>query len=110
MFHLAILELLKKKTKNVHLQNKDDVLAFAKKKINLCIIGPELPLSEGYVDFLSQNNIKTFGPTKKASQLETSKTLCKEFMFRNNIPTGKFKKFNNKNDALKYINAHLYLM
>ena len=66
-----------KKTKNVNLQNKDDVLAFCKeKKINLCIIGPELPLSEGYVDFLSQNNIKTFGPTKKASQLETSKSIC----------------------------------
>ena len=94
-----------KKTKNVNLQNKDDVLKFCKeKKINLCIIGPELPLSEGYVDFLSQNNIKTFGPTKKASQLETSKTFAKEFMFRNNIPTGKFKKFNNKNDALNYIN------
>lgn len=94
-----------KKTINVTLQNKDEVLKFCKeKKINLCIIGPELPLSKGYVDFLSQNNIKTFGPTKKASRLETSKIFAKEFMFRNNIPTGKFKKFDNKNEALKYIN------
>lgn len=43
------------------------------KKIELVVIGPEVPLVNGLADFLNKNNILVFGPRKIAAQLEGSK-------------------------------------
>jgi len=71
--------------------------------VNTVIVGPEIPLVAGIVDFLSEKNIYAFGPSKKASQLEGSKAfmkkLCKDF----NIPTARYEEFDNFEKAKSFI-------
>jgi phosphoribosylaminoimidazole synthetase/phosphoribosylamine--glycine ligase len=59
-------------------------------KIDIVIIGPELPLREGLVNELNKINIKTVGPTMELAQIETSKTFARELMINiglhDNIP------------------------
>src|SRR6201992_200703 len=56
----------------------------------LTVIGPELPLSVGLVDELTNRGYRVFGPTQDAAQLETSKAFAKEFMQRHDIPTAAY--------------------
>ncbi|HTW78247.1 MAG TPA: phosphoribosylamine--glycine ligase [Terracidiphilus sp.] len=59
-------------------------------KPDLTIVGPELPLSLGIVDALTERGLKAFGPTKAAAMLETSKGFAKRFLQRHKIPTAKY--------------------
>jgi phosphoribosylamine--glycine ligase len=59
--------------------------------IDLTIVGPEIPLSEGIVDIFQRKGQKIFGPTQKASLLESSKAWSKEFMVSEGVATGKFE-------------------
>ena len=72
-------------------------------KIDLVVIGPEEPLVKGLEDFLTKNNIKTFGPSKYAAKLEGSKAFMKKLCKENNIPTAKFKICKNKLQVLKFV-------
>jgi len=85
----------------------DDIaglLKFAKeKKIDLTIVGPEAPLVAGIVDEFQKVDLKIFGPTKAAAQLEGSKVFAKEFMAKHNIPTARFKVLSDAEEAKKYI-------
>ncbi|MEN8222400.1 MAG: phosphoribosylamine--glycine ligase [Acidobacteriota bacterium] len=81
-----------------------EIADFAQKEeIHLTIVGPELPLSLGIVDEFNKRNLKIFGPTQKAAQIESSKVFAKEFMKKNKIPTSKFKVFNSAVDAVNYL-------
>ena len=61
--------------------NQPALLAFAKDNgIDLTIVGPEAPLVEGLVDTFQDNNLKCFGPSKLAAQLEGSKAFTKDFL------------------------------
>ena len=73
-------------------------------KVELVIIGPEQPLVDGLTDFLQSKNIKTFGPSKNAAQLEGSKTFSKDFFVKYNIPTAKYKSFDNFESSIEYLN------
>ena len=89
--------------------NKKEILEFCiKNEVELVFIGPEIPLVEGLADYLNQNNIFAFGPSKIASQLEGSKSYTKDLCKKFNIPTAKYEKFTNKTNALKYIENHPY--
>jgi len=71
----------------------------------LVVIGPELPLSLGVVDELTQLGFRTFGPTRAAAQLESSKSFAKEFMQRHHIPTAAYaicKTLEDVRDALPH--------
>jgi phosphoribosylamine--glycine ligase len=57
---------------------------------DLTIVGPELPLMLGVVDEFSRRSWRTFGPTKAAAQLETSKSFAKQFLQRHRIPTAHY--------------------
>ena len=72
--------------------------------VELVIIGPEQPLVDGLTDFLQSKNIKTFGPSKNAAQLEGSKTFSKDFFVKYNIPTAKYKSFDNFESSIAYLN------
>ena len=99
---------LEPKTKNVNIGVCDiDALAdFAEKeKIDLTIVGPEAPLVAGIVDEFKKRNLKIFGPTKVAAQLEGSKSFTKDFLMRHNIPTAKYKNFTDVNEALSYLDS-----
>lgn len=67
------------------------LLEFAvQKKIDLTVVGPELPLTLGITDEFEKKGLKIFGPRKNAAELEGSKVFAKEFMKRHKIPTGRF--------------------
>ncbi len=70
-----------------------------KRKIDLVIIGPEGPLSEGIVDKLEEAKLNVFGPSKEASQLESSKLFSKRFMKKFNISTAAFQSFSDEEQA-----------
>ena len=72
-------------------------------KIDFVIVGPEKPLVEGVVDFLTNKGIKVFGPNKISSQLEGSKIFTKKICEKYKIPTAKFGIFNSAENAHKYI-------
>jgi phosphoribosylamine---glycine ligase len=83
-----------------------ELLAFAKKaQVELTIIGPEVPLTMGIVDSFQEAGLQCFGPTALAAQLEGSKSFCKDFMVRYNIPTAKYQSFTDQQQAIAYIKA-----
>ncbi|GHU61431.1 phosphoribosylamine--glycine ligase [Clostridia bacterium] len=80
------------------------LLAFAKeKKIELVIIGSELPLLNGLADDFQKNQILVFGPSKKAALIEGSKDFAKQFMQKYQIPTAAFQTFSEYDLACAYI-------
>ncbi len=87
----------------------DDVeglLNFAKtNKIDLTVVGPEVPLVKGVVDAFQKARLKVFGPVEELAAIEGSKVFSKELMKRLNIPTADFKIFDKYDDAVKYIKA-----
>ena len=82
------------------------LIKFAQQEdIALTIIGPEVPLVMGIVDAFDKAGLKCFGPSAKASQLEGSKTYCKDFMARYNIPTAEYQTFTETQAAIDYIKS-----
>lgn len=80
------------------------LVAFVKRqKIDLTMVGPELPLSRGLVDSFQRNNLRIVGPTQAAAQMEASKVFAKEFMLRHRIPTASAKAFLQPEAAKEYL-------
>ena len=84
----------------------DELADFASEKNCFTIVGPEAPLANGIVDTFNKKNLKIFGPTQEAAQLESSKIWAKEFMQRNNIPTAEFQIFDNPQKAKAFIDSY----
>jgi phosphoribosylamine--glycine ligase len=83
------------------------VIAFAgEKKIDLVVVGPEVPLCAGIVDDLEAAGIKAFGPTKWAARLEGSKGFTKDLCKANNIPTAAYRRFKHAREAKEYVREH----
>jgi phosphoribosylamine--glycine ligase len=75
----------------VDLKSLSSMIAVANQiQPDLTIVGPEVPLMMGVVDEFTQRGWRTFGPTKAAAQLETSKSFAKEFLQRHRIPTAHY--------------------
>ena len=72
-------------------------------KIDLTIVGPEVPLVAGVVDEFKKKNLRIFGPNQKAAFLEGSKVFAKELMAKFNVPTADFKIFDNPHKAVKFV-------
>ncbi len=66
---------------------------------DLTVVGPELPLMLGVVDEFTRRGWRTFGPTKAAAQLETSKGFAKEFLQRHRIPTAHYAICNSMDEV-----------
>ncbi|UQZ85255.1 Phosphoribosylamine--glycine ligase [Paenibacillus konkukensis] len=71
--------------------------------IDLVVIGPDDPLSEGIVDHLEAKNIPVFGPRQNAAILESSKVFSKELFKKYNIPTAAYESFDDYESALAYL-------
>src|SRR6476660_3192211 len=73
----------------------DDLAALAslaeRERIDLTVVGPELPLDRGIVDLFRARGLRIFGPSRAAAQLECSKVFAKQFMARHGIPTARFR-------------------
>jgi len=84
--------------------NHAAVVAFCRaNKVDLVVVGPEAPLAAGIVDDLSMAGIKAFGPSKAASQLESSKGFTKDICKAYGIPTAAYERFSDAEDARAYI-------
>ena len=85
-------------------EDMDGLLRFAQQnKIGLAIVGPEAPLVQGVVDRFRAANLRIFGPTKAAAQLEGSKAFAKDFLARHKIPTAAYGNFTEVAAAEAYI-------
>jgi len=84
--------------------NLDELAKFASENDCFTVIGPEAPLAMGIVDMFNERNLKIFGPTREAAQLESSKIWAKQFLKRNNIPTAAFEVFDDPLKAKEYVN------
>lgn len=69
-------------------------------RIDLTVVGPELPLVMGIVDMFEAEGLRIFGPNKKAAQFEGSKDFTKEFLIRHGIPTAKHETHTELESAL----------
>ena len=86
----------------------DDIaglVKFAKQNdIGITIVGPEIPLCEGIVDVFASENLKVFGPSRAAAQLEGSKVFCKNVLRAADVPTADFHEFKDAQTAERFIN------
>ena len=89
----------------IDIDDIDGLADFAQKNNCFTVVGPEAPLAEGIVDKFNQKNLKVFGPSKMAAQLESSKIWAKNFMKRNNIPTARFEIFDDSKKAHEYVQS-----
>ncbi|NME36126.1 phosphoribosylamine--glycine ligase [Fusobacterium sp. FSA-380-WT-3A] len=92
---------------NVNIKDNDieGLVNFAlKEKIDLTVVGPETTLALGVADAFEEKGLKIFGPKKDVARLESSKDFAKKIMEKYNVPTGAYKTFDNKKDALEYVN------
>src|SRR5690606_40578044 len=87
-----------------------DILDFAKladfaqnNDVGLTIVGPEVPLVAGVVDYFTERNLPCFGPTQGVAQLDGSKAFTKDFLARHNIPTAEYRNFVEVEPALGYL-------
>ena len=91
---------------NVPLEDKsfESIASFVKEnKIDLTVIGPEAPLTEGIVDFFQEKGLKVFGPNKKAAIIEGSKIFTRELLQKYKIPSAEFAHFDSAEKALEYL-------
>ena len=89
---------------NVPISDIAELVKFAEENsIYLTVVGPEAPLAAGVVDLFRARNLKVFGPTRAAAQLESSKDFAKRFMQRHRIPSAAFATFSNASEAHAYL-------
>ncbi len=89
---------------NIEADDLKSLLKFVKNnKVDLTIVGPENALALGIVDLFEKNRLKIFGPTKKASRLESSKVWSARFMKKYHIPSPEFEVFSDYNKVKKYL-------
>lgn len=74
-----------------------------REKIDLTVVGPEIPLAGGIVDYFTERGLAIFGPCQKAARLEASKAFSKEFMEKYGVPTAKYRSFTDFGSAAEYI-------
>jgi phosphoribosylamine--glycine ligase len=74
-----------------------------KEGIDLTVVGPEDPLTQGIVDLFESKGLLIFGANKKAAEIEGSKAFAKEMMKKYHIPTAFYEIFDDRNEAVKYI-------
>ncbi|MEB2332087.1 MAG: phosphoribosylamine--glycine ligase [Nitrosomonas sp.] len=99
--------VLEAKLENVPMTSIPDLVTFARQeKIDLTVVGPEVPLTEGIVDTFQASGLRIFGPTRKGARLEGSKSFAKAFMLSHGIPTAACETFDDAAAAHRYIDQH----
>jgi len=94
---------------NINVDEINKLADFAEvNKIDITIVGPELPLTLGVADEFNKRRLRIFGPGAKGAQLEGSKAFAKQFMQKYNIPTAQYDTVTNLNDGLKILKNSNY--
>ncbi len=91
---------------NVEIKDYEELAQFAvDNAIDLTIVGPEGPLTDGVVDIFKTKGLVIFGPSKAAAQLEGSKVYMKNFLAKYNIPTARYIETAHIGNAFKFIES-----
>ena len=91
---------------NLSIKDYKKLAEFAEvEQIELTIVGPEAPLSDGVVDIFKARNLNIFGPSKAAARLEGSKAFMKDFLARNAIRTAAYLNTDDYGAAAKFIDS-----
>ncbi|SFU39852.1 phosphoribosylamine--glycine ligase [Nitrosomonas eutropha] len=99
---------LEAKLENIPVTSISDLLVFARQeKIDLTVVGPEAPLTDGIVDTFQTAGLKIFGPTRNAARLEGSKSFAKAFMLSHGISTAASETFSDAAAAHRYLDQHV---
>jgi len=94
---------------NINADSIEKLVDFAQEeKIDLTVVGPELPLSNGIVNEFNRKGLRIFGPSKKATEIESSKVFSKYLMKKYNIPTANYEVFQNNEKAFNYIKKQTF--
>jgi phosphoribosylamine--glycine ligase len=80
------------------------LLDFARRrKIDLTVVGPEGPLSEGIVDLFEREGLRIFGASRRAAEIESSKSFAKALLDKYRIPTARGRSFRSLTQAERYL-------
>lgn len=91
---------------NVSIKDYSELAEFALKEgIDLTVVGPEGPLTDGVVDIFKAKGLVIFGPGKAAAQLEGSKVYMKNILKKYGIPTARYIETDHIGDAFKFIES-----
>lgn len=93
---------------DIDINDHDQIIHFCQRLlIDLVVVGPEQPLALGLADNLRSAGIFTFGPSRAAARIESSKAFAKDLMRRYSIPTAEYRHFNGTQltEALAYIDT-----
>lgn len=71
--------------------------------VDLVVVGPEVPLTEGLADVCQEKGLAVFGPNKAAAQMEGSKLFAKNLMKKYNVPTAAYASFTDEKSAKEYV-------
>jgi phosphoribosylamine--glycine ligase len=89
---------------DIKADDTDGLAKFAKENdIDLTVVGPENPLAAGIVDKFTESGLAIFGPTQKATEIESSKVFAKDLMQRHGIPCARSTSFSDLEQALDYL-------
>ncbi len=92
------------KVENISVTDTEGLLRLAlREKVDLTMVGPEASLESGVVDLFREKGLLIVGPTKKAAQLESSKSFAKKMMNKFGVPTAKYYEFFETEGALRFI-------
>ena len=89
---------------NIGATDVDGMVDYAKNNgVDFCVVTPDDPLALGMVDAMEAAGIPSFGPNKKAAQIEASKVFAKGLMKKYGIPTAAYEVFTDPADVLAYL-------
>ena len=87
-------------------EDVDGLAALAEReKIDLTVVGPEVPLAAGIVNRFDDAGLPVFGPSKAAARIESSKSFAKELMLSHGVPTGAAEVFDDYDAARGYVES-----
>ena len=80
------------------------LIKFAKQNdVGLTVVGPEAPLATGIVDAMQAEDLRVFGPSKAAAELEASKVFCKDLLRSADVPSADYQVFRHADSAQAYL-------
>ena len=92
------------RTIDISVEDNNEIIECAQnEKIDLVVVGPEVPLCNGAVDELKEVGILAYGPDKASARLEGSKAFTKDFLARHQIPTAEYANFTEVKPAIEYL-------
>ncbi|HUS39088.1 MAG: phosphoribosylamine--glycine ligase [Pirellulales bacterium] len=90
---------------DIRVDDFPNLINFAKQnQVQLTVVGPEGPLADGITNAFAAEQLRVFGPSKQAAQLEASKVFCKTILRHADVQTAEYRSFRDADSATHYLN------